>query len=104
MRQLALPPHLFLGLGLNAISLGSYYPGCSSREFLQLAHTNVVTWGDVPFLLCLHVATACDVVDLRQPSGVVEPLGLAPVEGTAMKSGLGTSPNSFFIISPCYQI
>ena len=25
-------------------------------------------------------------------------------EGTAMKSGLGTSPKSFFIISPCYQV
>ena len=25
-------------------------------------------------------------------------------EGTAMKSGLGTSPKSVFIISPCYQV
>ena len=25
-------------------------------------------------------------------------------EGTAMKSGIGTSPKSFFILSPCYQV
>ena len=25
-------------------------------------------------------------------------------EGSAMKSGLGTSPKSFFIMSPCYQV
>ena len=26
------------------------------------------------------------------------------IEGTAMKSGLGTSPKSFIIIRPCYQV
>ena len=31
-------------------------------------------------------------------------VGGVTCEGTAMKSGLGTSPKSFCIISPCYQV
>ena len=29
---------------------------------------------------------------------------IKPNEGTAMKSGLGASPKSVFIKSPCYQV
>ena len=45
--------------------------------------------------------------DGQQERKEVHATGQSPLpayEGTAMKSGLGTSQKSFFIISPCHQV
>ena len=66
------------------------YSDCSNRRRLMI--------------ICFHQDIGDIGAEFEFPKPFYDEKHYYTAEGTAMKSGLGTSPKYFFIISPCYQV